>query len=406
MRKSLKACCLFAALLVGGSVYAQTTTTGVSDDKYRVETNRFWNNWFISVGGGGQIYFGEDDSKASFGDRIAPALDVAVGKWFTPSLGLRFEYSGLQAKGAIKPVNGTTTNPFAKDGLNDKGYFKQKWNIGHFHGDVMFNFSNMFCGYSNTRVWNFIPYIGFGDLHSWTKSNNGNGSTKHIDELTASLGLLNTWRLGDALTLNLDVRASMCKTRFDYEEGGKAEDGLLAATLGLTYKFKQRGWEKSEMRTVSTGISEEDMNAVREKLNNMASDNERLQNELNNARNAKGETVYQKEYSVAPCIVTFPIGKSSLSKTDRVNLGYFAKVIKNAGSDKTYTIVGYADKKTGTNAINEKLSKARAQAVYNTLTKEFGVNASQLKMDYKGGVDNMFYNDAALSRAVIMSDAK
>lgn len=56
---------------------------------YRVETNRFGANWFISGGVGAQMYFGDNDGKADFGKRLAPALDIAVGKWFTPGIGLR-----------------------------------------------------------------------------------------------------------------------------------------------------------------------------------------------------------------------------------------------------------------------------------------------------------------------------
>ena len=29
-------------------------------------TNRFWDNWFISVGAGAQVYFGQSDSKGKF----------------------------------------------------------------------------------------------------------------------------------------------------------------------------------------------------------------------------------------------------------------------------------------------------------------------------------------------------
>ena len=65
---------------------------------YRVETNRFGANWFISGGIGAQMYFGDNDGKADFGKRLAPALDIAVGKWFTPGIGLRVAYNGLQAK--------------------------------------------------------------------------------------------------------------------------------------------------------------------------------------------------------------------------------------------------------------------------------------------------------------------
>ena len=73
---------------------------------YRVETNRFGANWFISGGVGAQMYFGDNDGKADFGKRLAPALDIAVGKWFTPGIGLRVAYNGLQAKGATPNANG------------------------------------------------------------------------------------------------------------------------------------------------------------------------------------------------------------------------------------------------------------------------------------------------------------
>ena len=35
------------------------------------------------------------------------------------------------------------------------------------------------------------------------------------------------------------------------------------------------------------------------------------------------------------------------------------------------------------------------------ITKEFGVPESLLEIDHKGGVENMFYDDPALSRAAI-----
>ena len=42
-----------------------------------------------------------NDGKADFGKRLAPALDIAVGKWFTPGIGLRLAYNGLQALSLI-----------------------------------------------------------------------------------------------------------------------------------------------------------------------------------------------------------------------------------------------------------------------------------------------------------------
>ena len=99
------------------------------------------------------MYFGDNDGKADFGKRLAPALDIAVGKWFTPGIGLRVAYNGLQAKGAAPSAN----DLYTKGGKYSNGYYKQKWNMANFHGDVLFNLSNMFCGYNEDRLYSFIP---------------------------------------------------------------------------------------------------------------------------------------------------------------------------------------------------------------------------------------------------------
>lgn len=62
------------------SVKTDTTVNVIySADKFKVETNRFKYDWFINVGGGAQIYFGDHDKQAKFGDRLAPALNISVG---------------------------------------------------------------------------------------------------------------------------------------------------------------------------------------------------------------------------------------------------------------------------------------------------------------------------------------
>ena len=63
-----------ALVLAAGSVCAQTepvaqSTEVVEESTENVEINSFWSNWFISAGGGAQIYFGDHDRQASFGCR-------------------------------------------------------------------------------------------------------------------------------------------------------------------------------------------------------------------------------------------------------------------------------------------------------------------------------------------------
>ena len=84
------------ALFIIVSLAATAQENGNRDAQNRIvrgpyETNRFFDNIFVGVAGGVNIYFGEHDSYGKFGKRMAPALDIHVGKWFTPSIGARVE---------------------------------------------------------------------------------------------------------------------------------------------------------------------------------------------------------------------------------------------------------------------------------------------------------------------------
>lgn len=138
---------------------------------------------------------------------------------------------------------------------------------------------------------------------------------------------------------------------------------------------------------------------MRQKLNEMSAENERLKKALAENDQREARTIVKK--IAAANLVTFQINKTKLSNEARANLGLLAQIIKEGDPDAVYTITGYADAGTGNSRGNERLSKERAENVYDCLVKEFGVKDKQLRIDYKGGVDNMFYNDPRLSRAVI-----
>ena len=387
---------LSALLLVTGmSVYAQedfsksikTTTTIVENaDKYKVETNRFWSNWFVTAGGGALIFFGDHNMQMKFGDRLSPALDIGFGKWFTPGIGVRFMYSGLTIKGATQNGSHSTGKVYDASQWLDE----QKFDFMNIHGDVLFNASNLLCGYNEKRFWSVTPYVGLGWILTW--------ETPRARNFNASIGLINSFRLSSAFDLNLDVRCTATKDEFDGERGGRKEEGLLSVTVGVTYKFPRRTWGRSTVKTIT--FSDEELRLMREQLKAMNDENNRLKNELVEASNKVTERVVETNILSAPYLVTFQISRYALSNEARVNIGFQAKIMKE-NKNAVYTIIGYADKGTGTKEFNQFLSKSRAEAVYNCLVNEFGVPASQLKITYEGGVDNMFYDDPRVSRAVI-----
>ena len=375
---------LLCVLLAAVSVCLPAQEKEKAAKSYSVETNRFGANWFISGGVGAQMYFGDNDGEASLGKRIAPAVDIAVGKWFTPGIGLRVVYNGLQAKGASLTKNA----PYVKGGLTD-GYYEQKWNLANFHGDVMLNLSNMICGYNEDRLYSFIPYVGAGIVHSWSEPTE--------TTLGINAGLINRFRLSPALDLNVELRGLLMKNSF----GGVSKEGMAGLTVGVTYKFKQRGW--NAVPTVPM-VPESQLVDMRDRANSLKSENESLKRELVEARNKKPEVIVEKEAGFVPrLVVVFNIGKSNIIKREYMNIQAMAEGIK-ANPKKTFTVTGYADKGTGSAEYNMKLSKKRAEAVRDLMVNEFGVPASQLKVDYKGGVGDMFYNDSKLSRVAIVEE--
>ena len=382
------------------NVQTETTT---SSDKFKVETNHFWNNWFITVGGGGQIFFGDLDKYMEIGDRITPALDISVGKWFTPGLGLQVSYSGLKVKGIVRKgyaggkfLNGNTIpssdlrDAFVKEQGKDN-VLEQEANYFNLHVDGMLNLSNLLCGYSETRVWNVIPYAGVGLARTYDhKGERGN-------TISFNGGLINKFRLGSRVDLNLTIRGAILDDKFDGEVSNKEDnnsfDGILGATIGLTFKLGKQGWNRSTSTTTIIN-NDAEINRLNSELNNLRAENNRLKNA------PKGEKVV-----TFPYLVNFVRNKVDVVNRELVNLKSVAEMIK-ATPNKKYSVIGYADKQTGTADRNVWLAENRAKNVYDVLVNEFNVNPNQLVLDSKGGVDYMFYNDNQLSRSVIISEVK
>ena len=81
--------------------------------------------------------------------RSKPGAAFAIGKWFTPGIGLRTKIQGIWGKRV-----GADSNPASQLDNSNKYWIAQE--------QVMFNLSNLLCGYNENRVWNLIPFAGAG----------------------------------------------------------------------------------------------------------------------------------------------------------------------------------------------------------------------------------------------------
>lgn len=356
------------------------------------ETNRFFDNIFIGVAGGVNIYHGENDSYGKFGKRLAPALDVNVGKWITPSVGLRIGYSGINAQGW---TSGQTL--YAK-GLVEGDIYKEKFGVSYLHGDVMWNFSNAVSGYKETRTWNFVPFLGAG----WARSY---GNDAHNNEFAVSVGLLNNIRLCNLLDLTIEARHMFVNQRFDGVSRGSKAEGMTSVTMGLTFKINRRGFKRVQAPVDVTPYLSR-IKALEGDNSDLTGKNRTLADENEALRNRKPETVTvagKSTVSPTPVALFFPLGKATLDKKELTNLDFYVKNALNADKNKTFTIYGGADSATGSKEFNQKLSEKRMQYVYDLLVNKYGVSKNRLKTVAEGDTNNRF-PEPELNRTVIIME--
>lgn len=352
-------------------------------EKYSVSTNSFWSNWFISA----DVMYGAfyTNEEADFNPSLSKSplksfrsnigASVAIGKWFTPGFGLRTKFQGIWGRN----VQGDDASANAV----------KFWNLQE---QALFNLSNMFCGYSETRVWNFIPYFGFGAVRNMSDN---------IYADNVSVGILNTWKLSKRVLLNLDVNFNLANDYDAFRAGNgtfvannygssiKNSDRFFAAELGLTFNLGKCTWNKTPDVDAIKALSQGQIDALNAQLSDAQAENARLKDMLANQPKAAPvvETKTVTKVLAAPVSVFFNIGKAKVaSKKDLQNVSDLAKVAKDNNSK--IVVTGYADSKTGSAAYNQKLSEKRANTVADELVK-MGVSRDNIEVVAAGGVNTL-----------------
>ena len=364
MKKFLMVLALASVSVAG---MAQETT-----EKYSVATNSFWSNWFIQANVAGTAFYSSQENNLNLsnsplkGFRNNLGASVAIGKWFTPGLGLRTKVNG---------VWGRTVN-----GDDKKANASKYWQANE---QVLFNLSNMLCGYNPDRVWNFIPYAGAGI---------GRNMTYNSYAMGLQAGLLNEFRLSRKFALNLDLSFGLHEPDFDgngianaSSRSPKSKDRDLNLEIGLTYNLGKATWNKVPDVDAINALHQSQLDALNAQLADANAENDRLNNLIKNHKCPEAKTVTVKEVATAPVSVFFNIGKSKIaSRKDLQNV----KAMTETNKDAKFVVTGYADSKTGSASYNQKLSQKRAEAVANELVK-MGVNRDNIEIVAKGGVADL-----------------
>lgn len=339
------------------------------------ETNKFGDNWFIGAGAGVNSWIGQGASP-----KAGVAVDAFVGKWITPTVGVRAGWRGL------------------KDGASAKdGYTiaDEKFNYNSAHVDLLWNLSNLFSGYKETRTWNISVYPSFAYMDA-AKNN----------EFGAGAGMLNNFRLGNRVGLYLDLSALATKADFaGISPRPEKRMGVLpSATFGLTVNLGKTGFKRHSSvvpAIVPVPFTEAQYNDLKDKVNALEKENKDLKAQIEELKNAKPDTVTVSKAGdlVSPATLYYEIGSTKLSEREEAHLEFYVKNILEQAPDKVFVLTGSADMGTGTAARNQYLSEQRVNNVKKVLVEKYGIAEDHLIVKAEGSTNNRF-GSAVLNRVV------
>ena len=174
-------------------------------------------NWFLQASVGTTAFLGKPLGCNDLFGRMRPAFTVALGKWFTPSVGGRITYGGPQFTDC---TNSTQNYQYLRADF--------LWNVlgTQYKEDI----------HAISR-WSLIPYVGVGMMH--------NKENAH-KPFAISYGLQAQYHLSRRLALTAEI--GNMTTMQDFCGHGKPHrlgDHLLSASLGLSVHIGKSGWKRA-----------------------------------------------------------------------------------------------------------------------------------------------------------------
>ncbi|MBB4035143.1 outer membrane protein OmpA-like peptidoglycan-associated protein [Dysgonomonas hofstadii] len=352
--------------------------------------NKFGDNWFIQLQGGASYTISEDRSSASFGDLITPHAAVSLGKYFSPAVGARLQVGGWSSKNYYDFTGGEALYG-ASNGLT--GTYKNKYIQTNLDG--ILNLTNLFLPYKPDRVFNFSILAGLGYVHGFKDSEYALTTTNMI---VPRAGVQFDFRVSEIASLNLEVAGNLLRDDFNGRTQAASYDGTVNALLGVTFNLTKGGFKMVDVQDpAQLKALNDQINAQRASLDSKDSEISRLKRDL--AVKPEPQVIVKETKEVKEqtevlmnAVVVFRLGSAQLEKNQDINIFNAARYLQdNPGVNVTVT--GYADKSTGTAAVNQRLSEQRAQAVAKVLIDKYNISPSRITTKASGDKEQLFPTD-------------
>lgn len=346
---------------IGTTMLAQSTYTDKANNEYQ-----FKKHAFLNLQGGVQYTLGE----AKFDKLLSPNVQLGLGYQFSPVFALRLQANGWQSKGGWNGYElARTGNPYTAD---------YKFNYVAPGLDLMFNLSNLFCGWNPNRVFNVTAFLGGGANIAW-KNDEVNAIAKTLKNLD-NYQLQNLWdgtkvqpygrggvelafRLGDAVSFLIEGNANILSDKYNSKKADNPDWYFNALAgfrinLGKTYKKTEPMPEPVVEEHVAPAPAPAPAPEVKEE-------------------------VVEEKVEPFRRDVFFLINSAKIRATEANKIKEMVDYL-NANPNTKVSVTGYADAGTGNNRINDRLGRLRAQIVVKTLKEKYKIAADRIISDSKG----------------------
>lgn len=380
---------LLASLLMMGFV-------SVSAQNQEVKTENVFNpHWYIQVQPlGAQYTLGE----GSFGDLLSYNLQAAAGYNFNKLLGARFAINAFQSKGGLDIYSDAHGKQL------DESW---KWNYIAPSVDVTLNLSNLLFGYNPERLFTLSAFAGVGVNFAWNNDEAGavkssvgelynhNQNLRYYwkDSKTCFLGqagLMGDFRINEKFSVGVELQANTLSDKYNSKKAGNS-DWYFNGLVGVKYVFGKsnvkRKVEMPNIPAIETNAQEQVVEKIVEKV-------------------VEKKVYVETTVSEIRRDINFNrAGNTKISQNEMIKVKDIADFMKMYPTS-TVTLVGYADKGTGSARINAQLAEKRVKAVANALMTKFNIPESRISYESKGDTEQPFVGASANRVTICVAKAK
>lgn len=339
------------------------------DYKTRYISNSFWDNFYVEGAFSGRMLLGSEDSHLSFGERLKPGFNIAIGKQFHPDFGVRLGFGGMRLDG----WNNGPTGLYYHSGVWEQGFdpveeywkgqgvdtrngYKQEIKYFQVNADFMFDLYNIFTDQNRfNRRWSAEGFVGL----SWLRAMDYHGMENN-NKVGLRLGVIGHYRLTPRLGLNLQVSTDFTDSNFDGELGkGTRFCNILAASVGLRWQISRN----QGFRVVRL-MPQSQIDALNQVISTVRRET-----------TVEGDTIMRERQGVGtlliPSVVFYP-GKSEYNEElQELNIFRMARYLMRY-KDIKVAVVG------NTGGVSEALARRRAEVIRDRLVNKYGIFAERL----------------------------